>query len=82
MTMETWPLKTCGMSKSNAKREVNNHTSLPQETGDTTTKEPNFTPKATSKRRLKNPKSVEEVNHKDQSLNKWKRSKGDNSTDK
>ena len=44
------------MNKSNAKREVNNNTSLPQETRETTTKEPNFTPKATSKRRLKNPK--------------------------
>jgi len=44
------------MNKSNAKREVNKNTSLPQETRETTTKEPNFTPKATSKRRLKNPK--------------------------
>ena len=56
MAMKTWQLKTCGMNKSNAKREVNNNTSLPQETRETTTKEPNFTPKATSKRRLKNPK--------------------------
>ena len=30
----------------------------------------------------KKPKSVEEINHKDQSLNKWKRSEGDNNKDK
>ena len=53
MTMKTQQLKTYGMNKSNAKREVKNNTSLPQETRETTTKEPNFTPKATSKRRLK-----------------------------
>ena len=38
------------MNKRNAKREVNSSTNLPQETRETTTKETNFTPKATSKK--------------------------------
>ena len=42
-------------SKSSAKREVHSNTSLPQETRETSRKQPNFTPKATRKR-TKNPK--------------------------
>ena len=44
-----------GFSKSSAKREVHSDTSLPQETGGTSNKPPNFTPKATRERRKKEP---------------------------
>ena len=40
-----------GFSKSRAKREVHSNTSLPQETRETSNKQPNFTSKATRKRR-------------------------------
>ena len=40
-----------GFNKSNAKREVHSNTSLPQETRETSNKQPNFTPKVTRKRR-------------------------------
>ena len=46
-----------GFSKSSAKREVHSNTSLPQETGGTSNKPPNFTPKATRERRKKEPQS-------------------------
>ena len=42
--------KPMGFNKSNAKREVHSNTSLPQETRETSNKQPNFTPKATRKR--------------------------------
>ena len=42
--------KPMGFSKSSAKREVHSHTNLPQETRETSNKQPNFTPKATRKR--------------------------------
>ena len=44
-----------GYSKSSSKREVYSNTILPQETGKTSNRQPNFTPKATGKR-TKNPK--------------------------
>ena len=47
-----------GFSKSSANREVHGNTSLPQETRETSNKQPNFTPKATRKRR-RTPKLVE-----------------------
>ena len=40
-------------------REVYSNTILPQETRKTQSKQPNFTPKTTGKRRIKNPKLVE-----------------------
>ena len=45
-----------GFNKSSAKREVHSNTSLPQETRETSNKQPNFTPKAIRKRRKGNPK--------------------------
>ena len=38
-------LKPVGFSKSCAKREVHSNTSLPQETRETSNKQPNFIPK-------------------------------------
>ena len=43
--------KPMGFSKSNAKKEVHSNRSLPQETRETSNKQPNFTPKATRERR-------------------------------
>ena len=40
-------------SKSSSKREVYSNTTLPQETRKTLNRQPNFTPKATGKRRRK-----------------------------
>ena len=40
-------------SKSSSKREVYSNTTLPQETRKTLNRQPNFTPKATGKRRTK-----------------------------
>ena len=45
-----------GCSKNSAKKEVYSNTSLPQETRETSNKWPNFTSKATRKRRAKKPK--------------------------
>ena len=42
--------KPMGCSKSSPKREVCNHTILPQETRKTLNGQPNFTPKTTGKR--------------------------------
>ena len=42
-----------GYSKSSSKREVNSNTILPQETRKTLSRQPNFTPKTTGKRRTK-----------------------------
>ena len=41
-----------GFSKSSAKREVHNYTSLPQETSN---EQPRFTPKAMRKRKVEEP---------------------------
>ena len=61
MTMKIQQLKTYGMQKNCSKREVYSNTILPQETRKTLNRQPNFTPKATGKRRKKkNPKLVEE----------------------
>ena len=43
--------KPMGCSKSSSKREVYNNTILPQETRNTSNRQPNFTPKTTGKRR-------------------------------
>ena len=45
-----------GFSKSSDKRKVHSNTSLRQETRETSNKQPNFTPKATRRRRTKIPK--------------------------
>ena len=45
--------KSMGCSKSNSQREVYSNTTLPQETRKTLNRQPNFTPKATGKRRTK-----------------------------
>ena len=45
-----------GISKSNAKGKVHSNTSLPQETGEKSNKEPNSTAKATRKEEIKNPR--------------------------
>ena len=42
-----------GCSKSSSKREDNSNTILPQETRKTLSRQPNFTPKTTGKRRTK-----------------------------
>ena len=47
-----------GCSKSSSKREVYSNTILPQETRKTSNRQPNFTPKATGKRRTKNPPKI------------------------
>ena len=44
-----------GLSKSSAKGNVYSNTSLPQETREKSNKQPNFTPKATRKRRNEEP---------------------------
>ena len=48
-----------GFSKSNAENEVHNNRSLPQETRETSNKQPNFTTKATKKKKKRTPKLVE-----------------------
>ena len=46
-----------GFSKSSAKKKIHSNTSLPQETREKSNKLPNFTPKATRKKKeMKNPK--------------------------
>ena len=45
--------KHMGFSKSRAKNELHSNTSLPQETRETSNKQPKFTPTATRKRRTK-----------------------------
>ena len=57
MTMKTQQPKTYGMQQSSSKREVYNNTILPQETRNTSNKQPNLTPKATRERRTKKPQS-------------------------
>ena len=45
-----------GCSKSRSKREVYSNTTLPQETRKTSNRQPNFKPKKTGRRRIKNSK--------------------------
>ena len=45
-----------GCGKSSSKREVYSNIMLPQETEETSNRQPNFTPKTIEKRRTKNPK--------------------------
>ena len=47
MIIKIWQPKTYGISKSSTKREVHSNRSLPQETTETSNKQPNITPKAT-----------------------------------
>ena len=47
--------KPMGCGKSSSKREVYSNTILPQKTRKTLNRQPNFTPKATEKRRKKLP---------------------------
>ena len=49
--------KPMWLSKRSAKREVHSNTSLPQEIRDMSNKQPNFTIKATRKRRTEKPQS-------------------------
>ena len=46
-----------GFNKGNAKREVHSNTNVRQETRETSSKQPNFTPKATRNRRTEAPQS-------------------------
>ena len=48
--------KPMGCSKSSSKKEVYSNTILPQEIRKTSNRQPNFTPKATGKRRRKKTK--------------------------
>ena len=60
MTMKTRQPKTLGCSKSSSKREVYSNTILPQETRNTSNKQPNLTPKAIREKRTKTPLNLEE----------------------
>ena len=74
--------KPMGLSKSSSKREVYSNTSISQEERKTSNRQPNSTSKAAWKRRTKTTQSQQkEGNHKNQSRNKWKRNKGNNSKD-
>ena len=53
MTIRTYNSKPMGSSKSSSKREIYSNTILPQETRKTSSRQPNFIPKATGKRRRK-----------------------------
>ena len=53
-----------GRSKSSAKREVYSNTSLPQETGNISNKQPNLAPKAVRERRTKKTKKQKNKNKK------------------
>ena len=65
-----------GFNTSSAKMEVHINTSLPQETRETSNKQPNFTPKSTGKRRIEELQSQQkERNHKNQSRNEGDYSK-------
>ena len=52
MKMKTRHPKPMGFNKNSAKGKVHSNTSLPQETRETSNKQPNFTPKATRKGRI------------------------------
>ena len=67
-----------GFSRSSAKREIHSNASLPQETRETSNKQPNFTCKATRKRIIEEPQSKQkERTYKNQRRNKWKRNERD-----
>ena len=57
MTMETRRPKTYGMQQNSSKWEVYNNTSLPQETGNISNKQPNLAPKAIRERKKKKSQS-------------------------
>ena len=60
MTMKTRQLKNYWMQQNISKKEVYRNTILPQETRKTLTRQPNFTPKTTGKKKNKKlPKLVE-----------------------
>ena len=57
-TIDNWKhnnSKPVGCSKSGSKRKIYSNTTLPQETRKTLNRQPNFTPKASGKRRRKKP---------------------------
>ena len=49
--------KPMRLGESSAKREIHSNTSLPRETRESSNRQPNFTPKATRKRRKEEPQS-------------------------
>ena len=51
--------KPIGFSKNSAKREGHSNTCLPQETRETSNRQPNLTPKTTGKRTTPPPKLLE-----------------------
>ena len=55
MKMKTQQPKPLGFSKSSAKGKVHSNTNLPQETREKSNKKPNFTSRATKKRRNEEP---------------------------
>ena len=60
MTMKTRQLKTYGMQQKQFQEGSSQQYILPQETGNTLNRQPNFTPKTKGKRRTKQiPKLVE-----------------------
>ena len=74
MTMKTGQPKTYGMQPKQFQREVYSKTSLPQETGNISNKQPNLKPKAIRQRgtttTTKPHIQQNEINHKDQIRNK------------
>ena len=72
-----------GCSKISSKREVYSNTIAPQETKNTSNRQPNFIPKTTGKRRTTTTKKNQqkERNHKDLSKNKGKRNEKNNRKD-
>ena len=55
MAMETRQLKPMRSSKRSSEREIYSNKILPQETRKISNRQPNFTPKATGKRRREKP---------------------------
>ena len=72
--------KPMGCSKSSSKKEVYSNTILPQEIRKTSTRQPNFTPKATGKRRRKKTK-ISRMKEIIKSRSKWRRNERNNSKD-
>ena len=68
--MTTQYLWDAAKAAKTSKREVYSNTILPQETGKTSNRQPNFTPKTTGKKRTKSLNQQKERNHKDPSRKK------------
>ena len=60
MTMKTRHSKPLGYNKSSSKKEVYSNTILPQDTGKTSNREPNFTHKTSGNRTTTQTKLIEE----------------------